>query len=83
MIYDSMSTESLANLHAEWELGPEQIRQLKDILRERYDKNQKSALDMRCAQCVRLTDGTCPYEDETEADRRHYICNIHEFCPNF
>lgn len=83
MIYESMSTEFLANLHANWELGGEQIRQLKDILRERYDKNQGTALDMRCAQCRRLTDGTCQHEEEIEADRRHYVCNINEFCPNF
>ena len=83
MIYESMTTESLANLHANWELGTEQVRQLKDILRERYDEDRKSALDMRCAQCRKLTDGTCPHEEEIEADRRHYVCNINEFCPNF
>jgi hypothetical protein len=82
MIYDSMSTDSLASLHANWELGTEQVRQLKDVLRQRYDADLKSANDMRCAQCVKLMDGTCPIE-ENEADRRHYVCNIHVFCPNF
>ena len=83
MIYDSMSTGALASLHANWELNGESIREIKDVLRKRYDKNKRSALDMRCAQCRRLTDGTCQHEEEIEADRRHHVCNLNEFCPNF